>query len=135
MAKDNQRDEYLPSPEVCDWLLEQEWSKPATCIVDGPDSRGEINDCCQAIAALGVDEYFTLVLPADGIKMLREDQGRREEQLLEDPEKTFLEHVLAEAAKADLTAAQVIGVLHTAATMMISQCYNLTLIDGTEHGS
>jgi len=134
MAKNNQRDEYLPSPQVCDWLLAQEWSGPDTCIIDGPEGKSEIYDCCQATAALGRDECIDLVLPAGGIKMLREDQGRREERLLEDPEKIFLEHILAEAAKADLTAAQAIGVLHTAATMMISQCYNLTLIEGAEHG-
>jgi len=132
MAKNNQRDEHLPSPEVCDWLLAQEWCAPATCTIDGPDGKSEIYDCCQTTAALGADHCIDLVLPAYGIAMLREDQGRREEQLLEDPEKIFLEHILAEAAKADLTAAQAIGVLHTAATMMISQCYDLTLIEGAE---
>ena len=81
MSKPMTRDPYLPSPEVCDWLLAQEWSKPATMHINGPDRQSEIYECCRATAALGADECIDLVLPSDGIKMLREDQRRRAEAI------------------------------------------------------
>ena len=153
MSKPMTRDPYLPSPEVCDWLLAQTWSEPDTCIIDGPEGKSEIYDCCQATAALGRDECIDLVLPAEGIKMLREDQRQRAEAIERkrasiladeeerkrkrgaarecesssaDPETVLLERILTEVAKTDLTAFQGIGILQTAATLMISRCYDLT---------
>ena len=155
------RDPYLPSPEVCDWLLAQEWSKPATVHVNSPESTGWRDDCCRATAALGRDGVIELLAFAEDLEMLREDQRQRREtpeQRVErlnkvisgvaaatgrtptrkltvadldepvdkaDPETALLERILAEVAQTDLTAFQGIGILQTAATMMISQCYDL----------
>jgi hypothetical protein len=60
-----ERDPHLPHPEVCDWLLRQEWSAPDTV------------DCCEASTAIGRDETLDLVLPSFGLKVLREDQAAR----------------------------------------------------------
>ena len=76
------RDPYLPSPEVCDWLLSLKWSKPSTVYLSADnDSRSsEIFYCCRATAALGRDECIDIVLPEAGIKMLQKDAAERQEQ-------------------------------------------------------
>lgn len=81
MAKNKQRDEYLPSPEVCDWLLAQEWSEPATVHVNSPESTGWRDDCCRATAALGRDGVIELLAFAEDLEMLREDQRQRAEAI------------------------------------------------------
>jgi hypothetical protein len=73
------RDPHLPSPEVCDWLLSLEWSKPSTVKVIANNDTSEIDDCCIASPALGRDEMIDLALPANGIKMLQEDAAKRQE--------------------------------------------------------
>ena len=75
------RDPHLPSPEVCDWLLSLEWSKPSTVYLSADnDSRSsEIFDCCRATAALGRDECVDVALPDAGIKMLQKDAEDRRE--------------------------------------------------------
>jgi hypothetical protein len=75
------RDPHLPSPEVCDWLLSLEWSKPSTVKVIADDGSSEIYDCCIARPALGRDEMIDLALPADGIKMLQAEALVRQKQV------------------------------------------------------
>ena len=75
------RDPHLPSPEVCDWLLAQEWSKPAMVHISSPESTGWRVDSCRATAALGRDAVIELVAFAEGLEMLREDQRRRAEAI------------------------------------------------------
>jgi hypothetical protein len=71
------RDPHLPSPEVCDWLLSQEWSTPETLRFEGKHSKGYINDCCEASAAIGRNEIINLYLPAFGLRVLRDDAAAR----------------------------------------------------------
>jgi len=163
-----QRDPHLPPPEVCDWLLEQEWSKPAVVHISSPECTGWRDDSCRSTAALGRDGVIELLAFAEDLEMLREDQRQRREtpeQRVErlnkvidrvaaatgktvtrkltvadldepvdkaDPEVALLERILAEVAQTNLTAFQGIGILQTAATMMISQCYDLTKL-GDDH--
>jgi hypothetical protein len=174
-----QRDPHLPPPEVCDWLLAQEWSGAiptaiTTFPLGGPGgiSGHTAYDHVYARAALGADEVFAIELPVEALAVLRADaEARREainlkrqqceaeelerkadreanrvdESLAQaqseilaalnniistertDPETDLLRRILADAEQADLSAMSVIGVLTTAATMMVSQCYDLTL--------
>ena len=156
-----QRDPHLPPPEVCDWLLAQEWSKSMEINVSCAESCGEKNDYCQAIAAIGRDECIDLMLPMEALQVLREDAGTRREAIESkrrelapdelarkaareqsradesdgeklDPETTLLQRVLADAMQTEISAFSAIGVLTTAATMMVSQCYDLTKL-GDDH--
>jgi hypothetical protein len=72
-----ERDPHLPHPEVCDWLLRQEWSAPATVHVRSDGHPGFTVDCCEASAAIGRDEMIDLLLPSFGLQVLREDQAAR----------------------------------------------------------
>lgn len=77
------RDHYLPSPEVCDWLLSiffDTKTHPTVYLVDS-DKKSEIYDCCTARVALGADEMIDVVLPSDGIKMLKMDAALRQRQI------------------------------------------------------
>ena len=128
-----QRDPHLPPPEVCDWLLAQEWSKPMDITVSCAESRGVKNDYCQAIAAIGRDECIDLMLPVEALQLLKEDAAAREQSRAGesegeklDPETTLLQRVLADAEQAEISAFSAIGVLQTAATMMVSHCYDRT---------
>ena len=219
-----QRDPHLPPPEVCDWLLAQEWSEPATVNVSSVAGDSEMYDHCQTTAELGRDECIDLMLPVEALQVLREDAATRREAIeskrrelmpdelarkaarrkeaelvppgdettresdpaaflaaavaeleakeaerlkrvtLEefevastsfklrrqklapaelasnsivstertDPETTLLRQVLADAEQAEISAFSAIGVLTTAATMMVSQCYDLTKL-GDDH--
>ncbi|CAB4148100.1 hypothetical protein UFOVP431_109 [uncultured Caudovirales phage] len=71
------RDPHLPSAEVCDWLLSQEWSTPVTVHIGSDHGKSEIYDCCEARAAVGADEYIDLHLPAFGLQLLRNDAVAR----------------------------------------------------------
>ena len=71
------RDPHLPHPEVCDWLLRQEWSAPDTVHVSSSGQTGFTVDCCEASAAIGRDETIDLLLPSFGLQVLREDQTAR----------------------------------------------------------
>jgi hypothetical protein len=137
-----QRDPHLPPPEVCDWLLAQEWSEAiptaiTTFPLGGPggiDKHTTYNHV-YARAALGADEVFAIELPVEALAVLRADAEARKldhetDQVNEaqpDPETDLLRRVLADAEQADISAFGAIGVLTTAATMMVSQCYDLTL--------
>lgn len=134
-----QRDPHLPSPEVCDWLLAQEWSKPTDISVSCAKSRGIRFDQCQAVVAIGRDECINLMLPVEALQLLKEDAAAREQSRVDesdgeklDPETTLLQRVLTDAEQAEISAFSAIGVLTTAATMMVSQCYDLTKL-GDDH--
>lgn len=73
------RDPRLPSSEVCDWLLSQEWSTPVTVHIASDHCKSEIYDCCEARAAIGADECIDLHLPAFGLQLLRDDAASRTE--------------------------------------------------------
>ena len=77
------RDSHLPPPEVCDWLLSQEWSKPSTVHVRSKYHKGHINDCCETSAAIGRDETIDLLLPSFGLQVLREDAVARRQAIEE----------------------------------------------------
>ena len=103
------------------------------------ESRGTRFDHCRAGAAIGRDECINLMLPVEALQLLKEDaaareQGRADESEGEklDPETTLLQRVLADAEQAEISAFSAIGVLTTAATMMVSQCYDLTKL-GDDH--
>lgn len=156
-----QRDPNLPPPEVCDWLLAQEWSEPVTINVSSVAGDSEMYDHCQTTAKLGRDECIDLMLPMEALQVLREDAETRREAIESkrrelapdelarkaareqsradesdgeklDPETTLLQRVLADAMQAEISAFSAIGVLTTAATMMVSQCYDLTKL-GDDH--
>lgn len=78
------RDKHLPSPEVVDWLLDQQWSDviPVTAITypsGNPDgvTESERFDCCSATVAIGADECCHLQLPVEALEALRSDQQAR----------------------------------------------------------
>jgi hypothetical protein len=71
------RDPHLPSPEVCDWLLAQEWSKPGRINYQSTDSSGCIEECGHSYAGIGANEMIDLFLPAGALEILREDAKAR----------------------------------------------------------
>lgn len=78
------RDQYLPSPEVCDWLLSLEWSEPIPVILTsypegGPHDVSESRkiDFICAHAALGADHVIDIELPAESLWFLKEDAKAR----------------------------------------------------------
>ena len=221
-----QRDPHLPPPEVCDWLLAQEWSGVVPLAVTtypegGPGiTEHAAYDHVYARAALGANEVVAVEMPVEALQLLEEDAWiRREEAELvlpgddttresdpaaslaaavaeleakeaerlkrvtleefeaastsfklkrqelmpdelarkanreasrvdeslshaqlnnivsterTDPETALLRRVLADAEQAEISAFSAIGVLTTAATMMVSQCYDLTKL-GDDH--
>jgi hypothetical protein len=81
------RDPYLPSPGVCDWLLEQKWSERIPSIeMTFPEggafgcSRSSLNGYHEAHAAIGCDETARLFMPDDALDSLRKDAAERQEQ-------------------------------------------------------
>ena len=84
MKKPMQRDPHLPSPEVCDWLLAQEWSEaiPSTIITypeGGPFGKSGSARMFSvfASAAFGTDLIIELELPEEALAMLRADANDR----------------------------------------------------------
>ena len=109
------RDPHLPSPEVCDWLLSLEWSKPSTVKVIADYGSSEIYDCCHAVTALGRDECVDVVLPADGIKMLQEDAVKRQEAKAPDETselEAFCDKVEDLIDESKLNVAETVGTLY-----------------------
>lgn len=127
----------------------------------GGITKHEAYDHVYATAALGADETIAVALPAEALQLLEQDAAARreafalkrrelmpdelarkaareqsradeseEEEL--DPETDLLQRVLADAEQAEISAFSAIGVLTTAATMMVSQCYDLTKL-GDDH--
>jgi hypothetical protein len=78
------RDQYLPSPDVVNWLLDQEWSEviPVTTITypkgypDGLKQSVQL-DCCTTTVAIGANEYCHLTLPVEALEVLKSDQHAR----------------------------------------------------------
>jgi hypothetical protein len=124
-------------------------------------TKHEAYDSVYGRAALGANEVLAIEMPVEALQLLEEDawirreaialkrrelmpdelarkaareQGRAGESEGEklDPETTLLRRVLADAEQADISAFSAIGVLTTAATMMVSQCYDLTKL-GDDH--
>lgn len=82
------RDPHLPPPEVCDWLLSQNWSEaiPLTVITypaGHPDGiyRSEKFDYASTSTAIGSDEIADVFLPVEVIEVLRADQVARDSAL------------------------------------------------------
>lgn len=71
------RDSHLPAPEVCDWLLAQEWSKPGRIDIQSREGNGYTEECRRARAEIGKDEVIDLFIPAGAIEVLREDARAR----------------------------------------------------------
>lgn len=78
------RDPSLPPPEVCDWLLEQDWSEmiPVTLIqYHGSTPHGmaqsKLYEYQQAEHVIGADEIGRILLPVEALDVLREDQNSR----------------------------------------------------------
>jgi hypothetical protein len=77
MPKAQIRDEHLPSPEVCDWLLSLEWKEPGSIELNTPDFEGDRNDSCYALASIGRNECIELLLPAEALECLEKDAQAR----------------------------------------------------------
>jgi hypothetical protein len=80
----NNRDPHMPPPEVCDWLLAQEWSGVIpTAITAFPDggpggiAAHTAYNHIYAKSALGTDETFGIELPAEALEVLIEDAVAR----------------------------------------------------------
>lgn len=71
------RDPYLPSPEVCDWLLSQEWDGPLHHFSSTTNGTCTIYGAHVAIATLGTDNVADLVLHEEALEALREDAKAR----------------------------------------------------------
>lgn len=126
------RDPHLPPPEVCDWLLSQEWSNPSRVNVSSKHGKGYTNDCCQTSAAIGRDETIDLLLSSFGLQILQEDAAARradayeangltpEQQLAVDINKTII-------AAADVSDTAAVGALTMVAIALTSQVYDLKM--------
>ena len=78
------RDQHLPSPDVVNWLLDQEWSEviPVTTITypkGHPDgvTKSKRFDFCTATVAIGADECCHLMLPVEALEVLKSDRHAR----------------------------------------------------------
>ena len=78
------RDPHLPPPEVCDWLLEQDWSEmiPVTLIqyhgsTPHGMSQSKLYEYQQAHPAIGADGGGRILFSVEAIAALRKDQGNR----------------------------------------------------------
>ena len=147
MRNPMQRDPHLPSPEVCDWLCSLEWSAVIPSAVTtypegGPFYSAKTTRHCSVFAspAFGTDHTIEIELPEEGLAVLRADAEARKldheadqaDETQPDPETDLLRRVLADAEQSDISAFSAIGVLTTAATMMVSQCYDLSKL-GDDH--
>lgn len=78
------RDPHLPPPEVCDWLLSQEWSGsiPET-VISYPkgnptgNSRSRLFGYKATRCVIGADEIGRVFLPVEALEVLRADQAAR----------------------------------------------------------
>lgn len=120
------RDPHLPPPEVCDWLLQQEWSNriPETNIiysqgpVDGVIGSGLFNHHL-ADPAVGADGIGKIYLPDETLQALRDDAAVRLEDRAEDraedhaqaPEAQLIGEILDLIHDAGLTLCAAVGVL------------------------
>lgn len=77
MPKAQIRDEHLPSPEVCDWLLSLDWAEPNDAHLETASYNGVMNDCCYADAAIGTQQTLGLLLPVEALECLEKDAQAR----------------------------------------------------------
>lgn len=84
---DTLRDPHLPPPEVCDWLLCQDWSEVCDFESKTIDSNGQVLesgrsvDVCRAHVSIGADCAENLVIHSDSLEILRKDHAEREEDI------------------------------------------------------
>jgi hypothetical protein len=140
-----ERDPHLPPPEVCDWLLRQEWGheRALKWRAECPGRRlvlesGIRHGNHESSVAIGANEIGYLQLCAEALEVLREDAERRDLALplvpkavqsswhSDSAEDDLLRRVLEECKNTDLSAVHAVGVLHSAATLMLSKCFNLS---------
>ena len=83
-----QRDPHLPPPEVCDWLLAQEWSEVVPTAVTsfpagGPSgiTKHEAYDSVYGRAAFGANEVLAIEMPVEALQLLEEDAWVRREAI------------------------------------------------------
>ena len=98
-----QRDPHLPPPEVCDWLLAQEWSEVVPTAVtsfpaSGPSgiTKHEAYDHVYARAALGANEIFAIEMPVEALQLLEEDAWIRREAIGNSAEYGILPMIISE---------------------------------------
>lgn len=72
-----QRDPNLPPPEVCDWLLGQEWSEASRVDVQSGVGSVSISECHVGHAFIKEGEMMLLLLPAGTFDALCEDATDR----------------------------------------------------------
>lgn len=72
-----QRDPSLPPPEVCDWLLAQNWPGPSRVNMQSNGGAECIEECCIARGSIGRDGMIDLLLPQADLETLREDARAR----------------------------------------------------------
>ena len=84
---EHKRDPHLPSPEVCDWLLEQKWSERIPSIEmtfpeGGPSgcSRSTLNSYRQSFVVIGRNTMARLFVPSEALDTLRKDAAERRKQ-------------------------------------------------------
>lgn len=84
-----QRDPHLPPPEVCDWLLTQEWSEVIPTAVTTYPAGGpggimgrSAYDHVYARTSLGADEIVAIEMPVEALQLLEEDAWIRQAGLI-----------------------------------------------------
>jgi hypothetical protein len=119
------RDSHLPPPEVCDWLLSQEWSEPDTIplTLDGKNQNGWIANGSQATSPIGRNGYVTLLLDGDDLQILREDA----EASNLTPEQQLVVTINEALASSGVSATAAVGALTMAAIALTSQVYDLKM--------
>jgi hypothetical protein len=79
------RDPHLPPPEVCDWLLERDWSdvrvvdQRVTSMAGRLLESGTLIGSSLTLVAIGADETGHFELPVEALEVLRADQRARQE--------------------------------------------------------
>lgn len=78
------RDPHLPPPEVCEWLLQQDWSEaiPITTLgFHGLSPHGiaksKLYEYRHSHTGIGADEGGRILLPVEALDVLRKDRDDR----------------------------------------------------------
>jgi hypothetical protein len=127
------RDSHLPPPEVCDWLLSQEWSEPDTIplTLDGKNQDGWIANGSQATSPIGRNGYVTLLLDGYDLQILQEDAVARKAEAYEasnlTPEQQLVATINEALASSGVSATAAVGALTMVAIALTSQVYDLKM--------
>lgn len=130
------RDPHLPPVEVCDWLLNREWSTPSTVKFSSDHHRHEIYECCEAYAAIGADGMIDLLLPTVELQILREDAEARRAGAYEatgsipedlPPEEALADQICRTIAESEIETSTIAaaGAAFTAGLLMIANHYGV----------